>query len=63
MSDFTYTLPENFDKRVIQYLQQAGKGVVGNSFLNCKYDYENQGLAYYAGLKGNNWNKNALDFT
>lgn len=61
--DFTYKIPENFNKRIIQYLQQAGKESVGKAFLNCKYDYENQGRAYYAGLRGDNWDKDALDFT
>ena len=30
---------------------------------NCTYDYEDLGLAYYAGMKGDNWDKDALDFT
>lgn len=61
--DFTYKLPENFNKRVIQYLQQMNKTTVANAFQHCTYEYEDVGLAYYAGLRGDNWNKNALDFT
>ncbi len=61
--DFTYQLPENFEKRVIQFLQQTGKNGLIEAFQRCKYEYEDVGLAYYAGLKGDNWDKHALDFT
>lgn len=60
---FTYELPINFEKRVIQFLQQFGKNNVAEAFQQCEYEYDNVGLAYYAGLKGDNWNKKAVDFT
>lgn len=61
--DFTYELPNNFDKRTQQYLQQMNAFDVANAFMNCKYEYDDVGLAYYAGLKGDNWNKHAIDIT
>lgn len=61
--DFTYELPNNFKNIVIQLLQQKGKKKVADAFQRCKYDLEDVGLAYYAGLKGDNWNKHAVDFT
>lgn len=61
--DFTYDVPRSFDRRVIQFLQQFGKGHVAEAFQRCEYEYDDVGLAYYAGLKGDNWNKKALDFT
>ena len=61
--DFTYELPENFNKRILQYLQQINKNTVATAFQHCTYEYDDVGLAYYAGLRGDNWNKNALDFT
>ena len=61
--DFTYELPENFNKRILQYLQQINKNNVAVAFQHCTYEYDDVGLAYYAGLRGDNWNKNALDFT
>lgn len=61
--DFTYDVPGSFDRRVIQFLQQFGKGHVAEAFQRCEYEYDDVGLAYYAGLKGDNWNKKALDFT
>lgn len=63
--DFTYEIPDNFKSRVIQYTQQqVGGAVIAKAFQACSYDYDDQGLAYYAGIKkGDNWNKHALDFT
>lgn len=61
--EFTYEIPENFYNRVIQYLVQFGQRQHAEAFKNCKYEYADVGLAYYAGLKGDNWNKKAIDFT
>ena len=61
--DFTYEIPKNFNKRVVQYLQQLENVNIANAFRNCKYEFEKVDLAYYAGLKGDNWDKYALDFT
>lgn len=61
--DFSYKIPENFIKRTVQYLQQLNKIIVAESFKRCTFEYEDVGLAYYAGLKGDNWDKRALDFT
>lgn len=61
--DFTYILPENFEKRVVQYLLQLANRQLAEAFQHCKYEYEDVGLAYYAGLIGDNWNKRALDFS
>lgn len=64
MYDFTYALPNDFDNRVYQLLQQLYKShELANAFANCRYEYVDLGLAYYAGLKGDNWNKNAIDMT
>lgn len=61
--NFSYIIPDNFNKRTFQYLQQKNSSLA-DAFSRCTYEYEDVGLAYYAGLKtGNNWNKYALDFT
>ena len=60
--DFTYELPKNFESRIKQFFQQFNKMNVYDIFRQCKYEYEDQGLAYYAGLRGDNWNKKAVDF-
>ena len=62
--DFTYVIPADFERRVIQILQQKPMGAsVATAFQSCTFEYEDVGLAYYAGIKGDNWNKKALDFT
>ena len=60
--DFTYELPNNFDNRVKQFFIQYNRHDVYIAFQQCKYEYEEQGLAYYAGLRGDNWDKKAIDF-
>lgn len=64
MYDFTYSLPANFDSRIHQlFKQQYNNDDLANAFKHCKYEYDDVGLAYYAGLRGDNWNKNAIDLT
>lgn len=62
--DFTYEIPDDFANRITQILQQKPNGrQMAEAFKKCNYEYEDLGLAYYAGVKGDNWNKRALDFT
>lgn len=62
--DFTYSLPNNFDNRILQlFRQQYNNNGLRIAFEHCKYEYEDVGLAYYAGLKGDNWDKHAIDLT
>lgn len=62
--DFTYEIPNNFNKRIVQYLQQIGNAKIATAFMRCKYEYEKIDLAYYAGIRGGDtWDKYALDFT
>lgn len=63
MGQFTYEIPNNFNTRIIQFLQQKGRTDLSNAFQHCEYEYEDVGNAFYAGIKGDNWNMNALDFT
>lgn len=61
--DFSYMFPKNFDKRIYQFLNQGSKVNMLDAFKKCNYDYEVIDFAYYAGLRGDNWNKKAIDFT
>lgn len=62
--DFTYEFPADFDKRVVQILQQKMSGAqLAIAFKSCSYEYEKIDLAYYAGMRGDVWDKYALDFT
>ena len=48
---------------MIQFLQQNRSTDVAQAFQRCKYEYQDLGLAYYAGLRGDTWDKKAVDFT
>lgn len=61
--DFTYTIPSTFDIRVEQFLVQFCKRELATAFKQCTYECEDLGLAYYAGLRGDNWDKHAVDIT
>lgn len=61
--DFTYVIPDNFRTRLKQYLQSSNRKELFDAFQQCKFEYEDVGFAYYKGLKGDNWNKNALVIT
>lgn len=61
--DFSYEVPDNFNKRVIQFLNQSGGTSAADAFRRCKYDYTVLDFAYYERMKGDTWNKKAVDFT
>ena len=61
--DYSYNLPVDFENRVERILRQTSSSKVSDAFKACGYEYENVGLAYYAGLRGDNWNMQALDLT
>lgn len=61
--DFTYELPDDFQERIIRHCQLNGFSDIAQSLKCCMLEYEDVGFAYYAGLKGDNWDKKALDFT
>lgn len=44
-------------------LQKTSGAQLATAFKNCVYEYENLGLAFYAGMRGDVWDKYALDFT
>lgn len=62
--DYSYSIPDDFERRVRQILRQLFRNSgLAEAFESCSYEYEELGNAYYAGLRGDNWNMKALDFT
>lgn len=59
--DFDYEIPENFNTQFSAFLQQNGAREIGIHIRNCNVDFDDVGLAYYAGLRGDNWDKHAVD--
>lgn len=61
--DFTYELPDDFKEKIIRHCQLNEFSDIAQRLRSCTLNHEDVGLAYYAGLKGDIWNKRALDFT
>lgn len=62
--DFTYTIPSDFSSRAFQIIEQLTfSEQLGEAFGNCSYDYDELGYSYYVGIRGDNWNKKAIDLT
>lgn len=62
--DFTYTIPHDFSSRAFQIIEQLTfSEQLGEAFGNCSYDYDELGYSYYVGIRGDNWNKKAIDLT
>ena len=61
--DFTYVIPNNLLQGFTRFLELNGKKQLAQLLNGCKLYYDDLGYAYYAGMRGDNWNKRALDFT
>lgn len=61
--EFTYELPEPFQEKLIKFLAQNGEEALAEQLKACQIECDDVGLAYYAGLSGDTWDKRALDFT
>lgn len=63
-TNFTYAIPNDFSSRASQIIDQLSfsKGL-GEAFASCSYDYNELGYSYYVGIRGDNWNKKAIDLT
>lgn len=61
--DFTYNIPVNLLQELTRFLELNGKKELAQLLKGCKLYYEDLGYAYYAGMRGDNWNKKALDIT
>ena len=62
-NNFTYKLPDNLQQGIIRFLDLNGCKELASLLQKCTLYYEELGYAYYAGMRGDNWNKRALDFT
>ena len=59
-NDYTYCFPEDFKEKLVIYSEQRSKHI-SSSLKKCSFEYTDVGLAYNAGMKGDNWNKHAID--
>ncbi len=63
MGRFTYELPENFQKSFVHFLDINGNKNLAHLIMKSNIEYSNLGYAHYAGVRGDVWDKYALDFT
>lgn len=61
--DFSYNIPDNFQQGIVKFLDINRNKELAQLLNNCTICYEDLGYAYHAGMRGDNWNKRALDFT
>ena len=60
INDYTYCFPEDFKIKLVIYSEQRSK-ILSNSLKKCSFKHTDVGLAFYAGVKGDNWGKHAID--
>lgn len=58
---YTYDIPIAIQQQLVAVLRSNGQFQLAEMISAAKLDFDDVGLAYYAGLKGNNWDKHALD--
>lgn len=62
--EFPYIVPDNFLSSTLRLIRhQYHLPEVASALESCRLEHEDIGNAYYAGIRGDNWNMNALDFT
>lgn len=59
-NDYTYCFPEDFKEKLVIYSKQRNK-ILSNSLEKYSFRHTDIGLAFYAGVIGDNWNKHAID--
>lgn len=59
--DYTYDIPAQLQQQLVAALRANGQVQLAEMISAAKLDFDDVGLAYYAGLRGNNWDKHALD--
>lgn len=58
---YTYDIPIAIQQQLVAVLRSNGQIQLAEMISAAKLDFDDVGLAYYAGLRGNNWDKHALD--
>lgn len=59
--DYTYDIPTQLQQQLVAALRANGQSQLADIVSLAKFDFNDVGLAYYAGLRGDNWDKHALD--
>ena len=60
--DYTYCIPKNLQQQLIATLRVNGQKELSGLLHSVSIEFNDIGLAYYAGMKGDVWDKHALDW-
>lgn len=58
---YTYIVPSNIQQQLIATLRVNGLNWLSELLINARLSFNDLGLAFYAGMKGDNWDKHAVD--
>ena len=58
---YTYDVPIAIQQQLVAVLRSNGQIQLSEMISVARLDFDDVGLAYYAGLRGDNWDKHALD--
>ena len=59
--DYDYVVPSNLKQQLLVALKANNCPLLSELLMSATLDFNDVGLAYYAGMKGDTWNKHALD--
>ena len=59
--DYDYEIPDNLKQQLVSSLRLNSQLRLSELLTRVNILFDDVGLAYYAGLRGDNWDKHALD--
>lgn len=59
--DYDYVVPDNLKQQLVVTLKTNNCPLLSELLMHATLDFNDVGLAHYAGMNGNTWNKHALD--
>lgn len=59
--NFTYIFPDDFKQKLVTYSSQKCPKLTSEALMKCEFEYVDVGNAYEHGMKGDNWDKHAVD--
>ena len=59
--DYSYTIPQNLQQQLVATLRVNGQTILSDLLQTVVIEFADVGLAYYAGMRGDTWDKHALD--
>lgn len=61
--EFTYAIPSDFKQGLSRFIEKNGYSDIAQTIFKCDIRHDILGYAHHEGIKGNHWNKKAVNFT